>query len=165
MKNMVDTARAAAERSESSASSQKRSIAREAMARAQRPDEGDSRPERAERGARQSSAQSQAASGSDDPWLEVEVRLPPKDAQPAIFRLLRPTAVLAVGARAYTKVLLQAIELVDTSPDDGMLEFRHGYHFTESISATRLVLERSLEWQIPLFFAQVGFAQAYGSFM
>lgn len=40
-----------------------------------------------------------------------------------------------------------------------------GVQCADLISATRLLVERALEWQIPHFFAQVDFAKAYGSVM
>lgn len=76
-------------------------------------------------------------------------------------RLMRPITVLAVSAKANTKALLHACEPFDLNPDEAMLGLRKGYQCAELISAMRLFVERSLEWQTPLFFAQLDFAKAY----
>lgn len=82
-----------------------------------------------------------------------------------LFRLLRPITVLAMSAKANTKALLRACEPVGLNPDEIVLGFRKGYQRAELISARRLLVERHLEWQTPLFFAQLDFAKAYDSVM
>lgn len=70
--------------------------------------------------------------------------------------------VLIVSVKAFTKALLRACEPYDQNPDEAMLGFRRGSQCAELISATRLLVERSLEWQIPLVFSHRTNLQKHG---
>lgn len=96
-----------------------------------------------------------------DPWSEADVRLLPKEQRPTLFRLLGPITVLAVRAKANTQAVLRACNPFDVNPYEATLGFRKRYQCAEVKFATRLLIERSLEWQTTLFFAQLGFAKAY----